>query len=440
MFCASSHAAPMPRAAQTRASFASLPDEVVVQGVLPHVLATNSLLPFSQVSARTREQAIAAADFVLHHSTRTLTINAHRARGDAPLLEDIFGTPTVRRSTTMLQHLITARRERDSSPLNRWVLTQQRAGNEKAYRQARALEDFHQNDTQTLDFSWSRISELPPGMSQLDGLRTLELHESGLKTLPEDIGDLQQLCTLWAWNTRISSLPADFARLSQLKDLLLQDNRLGPRIPMAIFSLRQLSCLDLQNCGIENVSGAIGQLSALTYLDLCKNRIDELPDSIGSLSQLMTLKLWRNRIVRLPESINKLTRLKELKVSANRLRNLPETIGRLAQLQVLEASGNSLEALPDDIGALSSLTDLNLARNQIRSLPASVGNLRNLKVLYLTFNRLQTLEPSIADLPQLKVLYIEGNHGLHIPLWLRARLWSDCIFPFSKKPTLQTDL
>nr|XP_018672587.1 CCR4-NOT transcription complex subunit 6-like isoform X2 [Ciona intestinalis] len=94
---------------------------------------------------------------------------------------------------------------------------------------------------------------------------------------------------------------------------------------------------------IRNLSPAIWQLRHLTALFLNDNQLSRIPPDICKLENLIVLDLSCNKLRSLPAEIGDLIKLRELMLNHNSLRVLPYEIGKLFQLQMLGLVGNPLQ-------------------------------------------------------------------------------------------------
>jgi Leucine-rich repeat (LRR) protein len=104
-------------------------------------------------------------------------------------------------------------------------------------------------------------------------------------------------------------LPNDFEQQIQqypaLQELHLKGMRLK-HAPEVIWTLTNLTILDLSNNRIDSLSIKVGKLIHLEQLILNRNYLLDLPAEIVHLSKLSFLDLWSNMIIEFPVEITAL--------------------------------------------------------------------------------------------------------------------------------------
>ena len=127
----------------------------------------------------------------------------------------------------------------------------------RAYERAlRRIEKCRKDQDTDLDLSRIRLTQLPPEIGQLWGLRELDLDANQLTQLPPEIGNLAALTVLYLYENQLTRLPPE-----------------------------------------------IGKLTALMSLDLTGNQLTQLPPELNSLTALRVLFLHGNPALGLPEDI-----------------------------------------------------------------------------------------------------------------------------------------
>jgi Leucine-rich repeat (LRR) protein len=101
-------------------------------------------------------------------------------------------------------------------------------------------------------------------------------------------------------------LPNDFEeqilKYPHLQELHLKGMRLK-KAPDVVWSLTNLTILDMSNNRLESISYKIGKLIYLEKLILNRNYILSLPVEMTQLTQLSYLDLWSNLIIEFPKEI-----------------------------------------------------------------------------------------------------------------------------------------
>ncbi|QHG21191.1 COR domain-containing protein [Nostoc sp. ATCC 53789] len=209
-----------------------------------------------------------------------------------------------------------------------------------------------------LDLAGHRLTFLPPEIEQLIHLKTLVLgkwdREEGepkgnkLRNLPPEIGKLKNLQSLNLSYTQISELPPEIGQLSNLQTLNLHFSQLSV-LPPEIGQLINLKSLDCRFNQLSKLPHEIGQLSNLELLNFRANQLIQLPSEIGQLTNLESLNLGENQLIQLPSEIGQLIKLKLLDIRSNKLIKLPKAILQLTKLRTLYLENNLLPEVPPEI-------------------------------------------------------------------------------------------
>ncbi|XP_065872006.1 uncharacterized protein [Euphorbia lathyris] len=174
-----------------------------------------------------------------------------------------------------------------------------------------------------LDFSNSKIKELPESINLSYNLQTLDLSNSKIQKLSESITNLYNLKSLNLSNSKIEELPELITKLYNIQTLNLSNSNIK-KLPEFITKLQKLQNLNTSNSKIKELPDSISNLLNLQILDVSNSNIKELPESIGELRNLQTLNVSKSKIGKLPESITNLCNLQTLKfVDCKELIKLP---------------------------------------------------------------------------------------------------------------------
>ncbi|XP_072005213.1 volume-regulated anion channel subunit LRRC8D-like isoform X2 [Engystomops pustulosus] len=238
----------------------------------------------------------------------------------------------------------------------------------------------------------------------LHGLRSLSV-TSNLSHLPSAVMDVAgQLSKLSIQNgdTELGVLN-QLKRMNQLQMLKLSHCKIS-KIPVALFGLTNLQCIDLTSNHLKYVDelGTFQRLRSLNILRLSNNAICRLPPSIELLLNLEELSISHNNLDNLPVSIFNLVRLKHLDVSYNQIRAIPHEVGHLTRLETFAIVSNQVSALPRELFRCSRLRSLHVGSNKLTNLPPEIEQLSLLSSLDLMGNNLTELPKEIANCFQLK--------------------------------------
>ena len=167
--------------------------------------------------------------------------------------------------------------------------------------------------------------------------------------------------------------------------------------------------LDLKGQYLSVIPEEIWSMTNLTHLDLDENGFDSISPKVGNLVNLQRLDLDQNNLSFLPKEIGQLKNLTFLDVDRNKLTSLPEEIGGLTALEIFDLHSNNLTSVPKSIGQLKNLRSLRLEWNNFPAIPSGVYELQQLMVLNLVGNQIDTLDASIFKLPSLGMMDFYGN-------------------------------
>jgi Leucine-rich repeat (LRR) protein len=217
----------------------------------------------------------------------------------------------------------------------------------------------------------------------------------------------------------LTEIPPAVFELVGLKELRLGRNPELTNLPAALKKLTALKTLDVSDCGLTDLPPFLTEFVELQSLDVSGNRLSLLPSFLGALKTLRVLEFRENQIAQVPEVLFELGELRELRLEAGSVTELPEAVGKLKKLQVLDLQRNLLKSLPEVLWGFKNLTELFLANCSLRELPGQIARLRKLKTLSLSDNDLYTLPDELFTLPKLEQLYVRNNRlsELGPPIW-----------------------
>lgn len=129
-----------------------------------------------------------------------------------------------------------------------------------------------------------------------------------------------------------NKLPSELSRFSNLEELDFEVNSLNNVDLSLLATLPKLKVIDFSNCDLT-----------------------QFPTVVFSLKQLTELNLFGNKINKLPLQLFQMTKLKKLKIGANDYTFLPAQIGNLKNLEVLSIERTPVKKLPSSITQLKKL-------------------------------------------------------------------------------------
>ncbi|KAF1315269.1 hypothetical protein FI667_g16071, partial [Globisporangium splendens] len=162
------------------------------------------------------------------------------------------------------------------------------------------------------------------------------------------------------------------------------------QVPGIVFSMFNLTELNVRCNEITLIPKEIAMLQALEVLNVSENQLKELPLEVTQLSRLKTLDIAENHTKRFPDEIGKLTKLETLRANRNRLVALPSSIKHCTRIKTINLYNNVMMSLGSGISELSELEELNVSNNMLVFFP-EVKRWKNLKRMYLQVNRLTAL-------------------------------------------------
>lgn len=133
---------------------------------------------------------------------------------------------------------------------------------------------------------------------------------------------------------RLTQLPSEVTELKNLAKLSLSQNLLT-QLPPEISELKNLKELDLSYNCLTQLPPEIEELKNLTILNLTRNQLTQLPPEIGELKNLRILYLSDNQLTQLPTEIGELKNLRALNLSDNPLTSPPPEIVSMGAIQIV---------------------------------------------------------------------------------------------------------
>ena len=200
-----------------------------------------------------------------------------------------------------------------------------------------------------------------------------------------------------------------FEKLGNLETLDLSGSLISFDSLEYIGSLKKLTHLNLQGCGLSNIE-ALGNLTALKWLNLADNSITHI-SSIVEMKELQYLNLKSNGVVSL-DALNGIHTLTEFDVSGNKVTTL-SPLQHCTNMQILHVDSNELMS----VGSLSHMVELTIltaSNNHLEDISA-LSNSTKLTVLDVSNNFLTSVD-CIAKMPYLTELNISHNEVLDLPL------------------------
>ncbi|KAJ7949542.1 putative Receptor protein kinase [Quillaja saponaria] len=287
--------------------------------------------------------------------------------------------------------------------------------------------------------------------SSFPNLLSLDLKENQLEgSIPQNIGILSKLQYLdLSTNSLNGTLPLSLANLTQafeldvsrnnltgeldprlfpdgkdqpktglisMKRFLIQNTKIGGRIPNEIGNMRSLVLLDIDlNSFYGPIPPSIVNCSQLSIILISKNHLSgPIPFNFGRLSKLTHLQFFTNNLSgSVPQGIGNLSMLTALHLAENNFTGqLPPQLCRGGKLVNFSAAHNSFTGpIPVSLRNCQSLHRVRLEYNQLTGyIDQDFGVYPNLTYMDLSYNKLQGhLSPNWGACQNLTVLRIGGN-------------------------------
>ena len=112
--------------------------------------------------------------------------------------------------------------------------------------------------------------------------------------------------------------------------------------------------------------------------------ITKLPLSIFSLKNLELLSINSNALINIPKEIGELENLRSLTIISRNLKSLPKSIGNLKNLSKLWISDAvNMDSLPMEIGNIKHIRVLNF--NNVKKIPKLNETVKNIAEIYIYY-------------------------------------------------------
>lgn len=259
-----------------------------------------------------------------------------------------------------------------------------------------------------VDFSHSKLIQLPKSFCQLNTLETLYLNDSLLTDLPDEINLLTNLTNIDLRRTLLTKIPAGLFSLKYLKNLYLEGTTVT-EFPDRFEGLTRLKTLSLNTSKLTQLPLSLFQLSALENLSLDGTSLTQLPDRFDSLANLKSVSINISTLTQLPPSFFQLSALENLNLDGTSISQFPDHFNTLMNLKNVSLRIAPLNQLPLSFFQLSAVEELNLEGTAIAELPDRFDSLISLKKISLNKLKLTLLPSSFFLLPTLEWLDLTNS-------------------------------
>jgi len=196
------------------------------------------------------------------------------------------------------------------------------------------------------------LRSLPSEIAKLKNLTKLRLTCCyDLEELPEEIVELINLQSFQHIGAEQSNLPQQLGLLKNLKKLTLSGQKYNKKTDWSeLLKLEKLESLELSEslkaCKGE-LPAAIFELKKLIFLYLENNLLKKLPPDISNLTSLLVLDLGHNAFTQFPEVLLQLPKLENLVINANVIDTMPEALFDMPTLKELTVTGKDNKRFPN---------------------------------------------------------------------------------------------
>ncbi|CAL5329665.1 unnamed protein product [Camellia sinensis] len=266
--------------------------------------------------------------------------------------------------------------------------------------------------------------EIPIELGEFKSLTNLSLYTNKLTgSIPLNIGSYGNFTYIdVSENFLTGSIPPNMCKNGKMSELLMLQNKFTGGLPEKLRYTQQnyANCLSLNRLRVNNnslsrkIPAGIWSLPNLSIIDLTMNQFEgPLSDNVDEAKSLAQLFLSHNQFSsELPATISESTSLVDIELVLNQFSGeIPATIGNLKKLSNLHLENNLFSGtIPESLGSCVSLSDINLAGNLFSGkIPASIGSLRSLNSLNLSHNKLSGEIPVSLSSLKLSILDLSNN-------------------------------
>lgn len=177
------------------------------------------------------------------------------------------------------------------------------------------------------------IFKVPYAFEKLQKLQCLSLRDMNIDDPEEVLGKLPNLNIITLINNELKKIPKFVYQLQNVRKLEIVNSKNIMTIPLAVYTLRNLSTLIINSCSIDYIRKDIGKLTHLKKLSLSSNHIVKIPPEIENLQELLILDLSWNYLPELPEEMFLLKKLRVLNICGNPLTALSEKLLTMKHLK-----------------------------------------------------------------------------------------------------------
>ncbi|KAK3586544.1 hypothetical protein CHS0354_022676 [Potamilus streckersoni] len=246
----------------------------------------------------------------------------------------------------------------------------------------------------TFYFGHEQLDQWPTTIRHFQQLRQLELRGGSMLELPISAfqGFEWTLLELSIKNTKLISVPIALQNMHSVHTFYFDDNTnvgdAGILAPAFAGMVKTLRTLTLENDGLTDFPDILLTLQEIQNLSLARNKLEFVSDAsvqkIASI-KLTILNLKECGLDRVPGALSQLTSLQDLDLSNNRIFTIEgNDFQNLGHLINLTLNNNSVSYISDSsFRNLSALQKLEMKNTSLKVVPEAVRNIKTLDVLDL---------------------------------------------------------
>ena len=243
-------------------------------------------------------------------------------------------------------------------------------------------------------FGSPELQEWPASMHHLQALQILKFYGGKMERINMTAfnGFEWTLRKLWIQNTYLISVPMALQRLHSVEELHFDNNVFvkdaGILIPAFAGISSKVEVMSLENNSLTIFPRVLQTLRQLHNLSLARNNLEFISDQTVSVvgSNLTTLNLVDCNLDRIPGALSRLSNLINLDLSNNSITTIEKTdLQRMQQLQSLNVSFNPLLYVSSQtFGDLRGLRELIMQETILYLVPEAIRNIPHLRTLDLS--------------------------------------------------------
>ena len=256
----------------------------------------------------------------------------------------------------------------------------------------------------------NELSKFPEPIKKLENLRYLSLFSNEIKSVSFDNNDLPKLTHINLCYNRFKTFPVELSKLKNLRRIIIWYNSIKS-IPSSINRFNEIEEINLEHNEIRFLPKQFGKLTTLRKLSLRKNKLkSKALEPIWTLTDLTDLELESNDISELPETIKNLKNLERLSIGLNPIKKLPNELselGKLEQLGLVKMQQLQWTESFEIMSKIPNLKRVGMPSNNFEIIPSGFEKLKQVELFWLNNNKFNEAEKErmIKMLPNSKIKF-----------------------------------